>query len=88
MQSRFDPKLLRADQIRAARALLGWSAQDLADKADLGVATVRRAEWSKGPLTINEANTRAIIRVIENAGVRFLASGEEGPGVRFANPLA
>ena len=34
--------MIASSQIRAARALLGWSGQELADKSGVGVATLRR----------------------------------------------
>jgi ribosome-binding protein aMBF1 (putative translation factor) len=59
-------------QIRAARSLLGWKATDLAKRAQLGVATVRRAE---GGSVITAANAAAIRRALEDGGVEI---GEDG----------
>ena len=36
--------MISSRQIKAARALLGWKGQDLADKSGVGVATLRRYE--------------------------------------------
>ena len=77
-------ELINGGQIRASRAFLRWSAEDLADRAKLGVATVRRAEASEEP-QITEANLATIQRTLEAAGIIFLAAAEEhpgGPGVR------
>jgi len=41
-------KPLTSAQIRAARALLRWSAEDLARESTLGVTTIRRAELAEG----------------------------------------
>ena len=41
-------KPLTSAQIRAARALLRWSAEDLARESALGVTTIRRAELAEG----------------------------------------
>lgn len=70
-------------QIRAGRGLLKWSAQDLADAAKLGVATVRRAESVDGEPSITPANTEAIRRALEEAGVDFIDENGGGPGVRL-----
>ena len=52
------PKPLTSAQIRAARALLRWSALQLAEKSAVGVTTIRRAE-----LTASETNSpRSLIR--------------------------
>jgi hypothetical protein len=76
-------KLITGAQIRAARALLRWSADDLAKHAKLGVATVRRAEATDGPPSITEANGEAVRAALERAGVEFL---EDSQGVRLNPP--
>ncbi len=77
--------MITSAQVRAARALIRWSAEDLAQAAKLGVATVRRAEAEDGPLSITLANADAIQRALEQAGVVFVFEGEDsGAGVRLA----
>ena len=49
-------KPITGAQLRAARALLRWSADDLAEKSMIGVATIRRAEGREGPLGVTAAN--------------------------------
>ncbi|WP_109672826.1 helix-turn-helix domain-containing protein [Mesorhizobium loti] len=71
-------------QMRAARALLRWSAKDLADAASLGVATVRRAESDDGIPSITSANRKAIRTALEAAGIEFIPENGGGPGVRLA----
>lgn len=70
-------------QIRAARALLRWRAEDLANAAKVGVATVRRAEAEDGQVSMTAANVDAVRRALEGAGVIFVAENGEGPGVRL-----
>jgi hypothetical protein len=53
-------RAITSAQIRAARALIGWSAFHLADRAGLGVSTIRRAETSDGSLTMTLANMAAV----------------------------
>jgi transcriptional regulator with XRE-family HTH domain len=69
-------------QIRAARSLLNWLQDDLAEAAGVAVTSVRDIEGEKrsaGSGTF--ANVR---RALENAGVEFLASTKDhGPGVRL-----
>jgi transcriptional regulator with XRE-family HTH domain len=76
-------KILTGAQIRAARALLRWSADELAGAAKLGVATVRRAEMADGEPSMTEANKEAIRTAIEKAGVEFIDENGGGPGVRL-----
>ncbi|MFG1237187.1 transcriptional regulator [Xanthobacter autotrophicus DSM 597] len=70
-------------QIRAARALLRWRAEDLANASKVGVATVRRAEGEDGPVGMTAANVAAVRGALESAGVIFVEENGEGPGVRM-----
>jgi transcriptional regulator with XRE-family HTH domain len=74
-------------QLRAARALLGWSAQELATASGVGVTTIRKNELSDGPVTMIKANVEVITRAIEAAGVEFIAENGGGAGVRLRKPL-
>jgi hypothetical protein len=76
-------RLLTGSQIRAARALLKWSAQDLAQISALGVNTVRRAEAVDGETSLTNANDLAVRRALEEAGVEFIDANGGGPGVRL-----
>ncbi len=70
-------------QLRAARALLGWTAQQLADASNVGVATIRRAEVEDGPVRMIPANVAAIVRALDEAGVIYIEANGGGPGVRL-----
>jgi transcriptional regulator with XRE-family HTH domain len=74
---------LTSAQIRAARALLRWSAEDLAEQAVLSVATVRRAELAENETSMTAANDLAVRRALEAAGVEFIDENGGGPGVRL-----
>lgn len=74
---------ITGSQIRAARALVRWRAEDLAREAKIGVATVRRAEAKDGDHGMTEANETAVIMALQNAGVIFVAENGEGAGVRL-----
>jgi hypothetical protein len=76
-------KALTSAQIRAARALLRWSAADLAREAALGLATIRRAELTEGETSMTTANDLAVRRALETAGVEFIDENGGGPGVRL-----
>jgi hypothetical protein len=76
-------KSLTDGQIRAARALLRWSADDLAHASAVGVATIRRAELAEGETSMNAPNDIAIRRALEVAGVEFIDENGGGPGVRL-----
>jgi hypothetical protein len=77
---------LSSAQIRAARALLRWSAADLAKESALGANTIRRAEVAEGGTSLTVANELAIRRSLEAAGVEFIDENGGGPGVRLRKP--
>lgn len=71
-----------ASQIRAARALLGWSQPAVAEAAGVSSMTVKRAEGSGKPAASAEA-IAAIRAALEAAGVVFIDQNGSGPGVRL-----
>jgi transcriptional regulator with XRE-family HTH domain len=76
-------KPLTSAQIRAARSLLRWSAEDLARRSLLSVATIRRAELTEDQTSMTAANDLAVRRALEAAGVEFIDEDGGGPGVRL-----
>ena len=70
-------------QIRAARAVLGWSAEDLARKSSVSLRTIRRAELSDVRTNMTVPNEQAVRRALEAAGVDFIDENGGGPGVRL-----
>jgi transcriptional regulator with XRE-family HTH domain len=74
---------LTGAQIRSARALLKWSALDLARRSSLGVNTIRRAEVMDDATSLTTANDLAIRHAFEAAGVEFIDENGGGSGVRL-----
>jgi transcriptional regulator with XRE-family HTH domain len=77
---------LTSAQIRAARSLIRWTAEDLAGASSLSVATIRRAELRETETSLTTANNLAIRRALEAAGVEFIDENGGGPGVRLRKP--
>lgn len=76
--------MITSEQMRAARALLGISQDDLANRASVGVATIRRLEATSGKTAGNMRTLWKIRIALEESGVRFLDETENlGPGVRL-----
>lgn len=71
-------------QIRAARALLGWSQQQLADKAIVSLNALARLE--KGVVDSRLSTVQAIQKALTKAGVDFLPADQKGEGVRLRRP--
>ena len=80
--SNLEQERIAQSQLRAARALLGWSQADLAVAAKTSSMTVKRAEGSGKPAASSEA-VAAIRAALDAAGVIFVAENGEGPGVRL-----
>ncbi|WP_366914799.1 helix-turn-helix transcriptional regulator [Hyphomonas sp.] len=70
--------MLTSGQIRAARALLDWSQQKLADESGVSLATIRRIESDRGPDRSTGPNLDAIQRALEVGGVAFIAKDQKG----------
>lgn len=67
----FSPNLCRA-----GRALLEWSASDLAEAAKVGIATVKRFEAGDA---VRQPTKDALRAAMETAGLHFLAAGQRSP---------
>lgn len=75
--------MITARQIRAARALLGWSQQDLADKAIVSLNAITRLE--RGEVDPRMSTVTAVQKAITKAGVELItADDRKGEGVRMA----
>lgn len=79
-------KSVKAEQVRAGRALLRWSQQDLSDRCGVSVPTIKRLEAMDGELSGHSNTIRAIETALVDAGVQFIAENGGGAGVRLAKP--
>jgi transcriptional regulator with XRE-family HTH domain len=68
-------------QCRAARGLLDWSQRDLAERAGVGIVTVRQLEAATNEP--RRATLDVVQRAFETAGVEFIDENGGGPGVRL-----
>ena len=75
--------MLRSEQVRAARALLRWSAQKLADESGVSWKTIQRMESQIGVPSATARNVEKIRRTLENAGVVFIDENGGGCGARL-----
>jgi len=75
--------MISTGQVRAARALLRWRAQDLADASGVGVATIRRMEVLDGVPSGQIRSLAAIQSALEASGVEFIGTPDDRPGVRL-----
>jgi predicted transcriptional regulator len=73
-------------QMKAARSLLGWSQDDLADHSGVSKPTIGRLEAidSDDPVGGRPETGQALVAALEKAGVEFIAENGGGAGVRLA----
>lgn len=75
--------MITTRQVKAARALLGWSQGDLARRSGISEPTIARLEAAEGELGGREETAEKIEKAIVNAGIEFIDENGGGPGVRL-----
>ena len=78
--------MITSGQIKAARALIGWTARELAQRAEIGFSTLIRLESAVGVPSSNVRTLESIKRAFENAGIEFIGTPDDRPGVRLTHP--
>jgi transcriptional regulator with XRE-family HTH domain len=72
-----------AEQLRAARAMVSWSQEQLAQASQVSKATIKRLESATGKLPGNPSTIAALRGALEKRGVVFVTENGGPPGVRF-----
>ena len=78
--------MITGSQVRAARALLGWTAQQLSDQSGISLQTISRIEQQDEIPDARTTTLNALAAALDRGGVAFLNTGstrEGGPGVRL-----
>ena len=75
--------MITSEQIRAARQLVRLTADQLAKASGVGLATIRRFELMTGVPSGNARLVESIQKALESAGVEFVGSPDDRPGVRL-----
>ncbi|GCD59919.1 XRE family transcriptional regulator [Acetobacter pasteurianus NBRC 3280] len=75
--------MITGRQVRAARALLNWTQERLAEKALVALTALKRLESERG-LGVHEGTIDQVRRALEAAGILFIESGQ-GRGVMLLN---
>lgn len=73
-------------QVKAARALLGWSQEELARAAEVSIPTIKRLEANEGQLGGRHETSDKIREALRKAGVEFIDENGGGAGVRLQKP--
>ena len=72
-------------QIKMARSALGWSIAKLSNECSVSSRTLNRIETPEGFLVATLGNLKLIRETLEAAGIEFIGTAEDGPGVRLWN---
>lgn len=80
--------MLTGNQIRIGRFALRWSVQRLSDKTGVSLRTLKRIEASDGVPQSSAATVHLIQDCLESAGIEFIGSPDDRPGIRIGQPKA
>ena len=78
-----EAQVISAGQIKAARALLGWSAEDLAYHSGVSWATIQRFEAAEEIPVSRSGTLEKVKAALEAAGIEFIGDPVASPGVRL-----
>jgi len=76
--------MITGSQIRSARAALNWSAAELARKCSVSLRTIQRLELIDGVPESRSSTLLGVQSVLESAGIEFIGSPADRPGIRLA----
>ena len=79
--------MITSAQIRAARGILNWSRKDLAEHSGVSFASMMRLESFEGVPASNFKTLEAVMIAFEKAGIEFIGSPDDRPGVRLKSPV-
>lgn len=77
--------MITGAQIRAARALLRWSGEEISRRSGVSLPTIKRLEQYDGVPPSRSQTLEAIRIALETAGVEFLGAPNQSPGVRLTH---
>jgi ribosome-binding protein aMBF1 (putative translation factor) len=75
--------MLTGAQVRSARHAVKWTVQDLATNSKVSVSTIKRIEVADGLPSTSVQNLMSIKTALEAAGIEFIGTPEDGPGIRI-----
>ncbi|MBI1417882.1 MAG: helix-turn-helix domain-containing protein [Limimaricola sp.] len=75
-------------QIRAARTALGWTVRSIAEETGIGLATLKRYEAQVGVPKSRKGHLQLLRTHFEAAGIEFIGSPDDRPGIRIGKPQA
>ena len=79
-------KIATSSQLRAARNAIGWSLEKLAQESGISLRTLIRYEDQIGVPASRSGNLERVIATLETAGIEFIGSPDDRPGIRIGAP--
>jgi len=80
--------MLTGMQIRSARAALRLSVEQLAAMSGVSARTIKRMEVEDGVPQSNRPNIEAVLVALQTAGIEFIGTPHDGPGIRLRRSVA
>ena len=77
-----------AQQLKAARSLIGMEQAELAERSGVSIATIKRFEAMFGPIEARTSTLAKLRAALEAGGVAFVDQNGMGPGVRLRDRAA
>ena len=75
--------MIASSQIRSARHALRWSVSELAELSGVSTSTIKRVEATDLEPKSTRANMAALQSAFEAAGIEFIGTPDNGPGIRL-----
>ena len=75
--------MVTGNQIRIARFALRWTVQDLCDRTGVSLRTLKRIEASDDVPASGASTLQVLQSCLEAAGIEFIGSPDDGPGIRI-----
>lgn len=78
--------MILGQQIRMARAGLRWTIEDLSEESGVSPRTIKRLEGVDEVVSANISTIKKLIDCFECAGIEFIGTPDDGPGIRIRAP--
>ena len=75
--------MITSSKLKAARALMDLSIKELSDLSNVSVPTIQRLERQTGVISSQPRTLLDLVRTFEEAGVEFIGTPDDSPGVRL-----
>jgi|TARA_B110000503_G_scaffold74162_1_gene114584 transcriptional regulator with XRE-family HTH domain len=78
--------MVTGNQIRIARFALRWSVQRLSEETGVPLRTVKRVEAEDRIPSTSASTVHTLQSALESAGIEFIGTPDDAPGVRIHTP--